>query len=182
MVDFIVEDGTGLVDATSYVSVEELQQYVDNFYGTDLTGYTDEDLERFLNRGTVYIDNTYGSNYNGILLNDSQALGWPRKYAWYVPTGIAIDDDVIPIEVKNATCESVLSLISGSDPYPIIPATGVISEQSVKVDVIEKTTKYEPSTMNPTGQPLYPIIDDIMRRLLGNVGMGAYGELVIQRI
>jgi len=119
----IVEDGTGKADAESYVSVADAVTYASNrgltFPGTDVPG-----SEAALRRATAYLDNTYRTRFTGYRTHRrDQALEWPRVGAYvYIPNNSSdmayaggydpaydyINDNVIPIEIINATCEAAV--------------------------------------------------------------------------
>ena len=111
--NFVVEDGTGKSDATSYVSVADYKQYwIDK--GLNSSEYSeaqDETIQGYLNQATDYIDSNY--DFIGTPTDaDTQALEWPRYVSH---TGIQrkiIDSDEITaflvkavsflaLEVKN---------------------------------------------------------------------------------
>ena len=98
-IEFIVETGAGLTNATSYVSIAEYKQYYEN-RGIDYTATADATIQAKLNIATEYIDNNY--NFIGNISNDDQALSFPR--VGLSKNGYAIDSDVIPQDLKDAVC------------------------------------------------------------------------------
>ena len=97
----IYEDGTGKSNANSYSSVEDAYTYfADRGINTWLN------LERLqqeyaLIQATDYIEANY-SWATGVVVNEDQALGWPRNGA-VDRRGYTIDSNIIPKEVKKAT-------------------------------------------------------------------------------
>ena len=130
----IVEDGTGLANAESYISTAELQQYLTN-YG--LTGPTDEaSSEIYLRRATRAINTLF--RFTGEKYDEDQAL--------HFPTG---DDepDVIPQAVKDATAEMVVIMFSGVDPMGSLDEqVAGLTEISKKVGELSVTKKWEAGT------------------------------------
>lgn len=100
-VEFIVEDGTGLSTATSYVSVEDFKQYWVN-RGVDYSAETDSAIHVKLNLATQYIDGLY--NYQGYKWTDGQALEFPRDYI--VDRNNIEWSGEIPGNLVKATCEA----------------------------------------------------------------------------
>lgn len=110
----IVEDGTGLPAAESYISLDSLKAYAAG-RGIDISGFTDEQNESALRRATTYIDGKYrkqlqsgrwASLFSGEKKNGrEQALEWPRRGAEDYE-GLQISDSTVPTEVKNATAEA----------------------------------------------------------------------------
>jgi hypothetical protein len=100
---FVVEDGTGLPDATSYTSVEYFRSYFEDNGNEVAVAMQDADIEIALNQATTYMEATYKSSYVGRITKRSQALQWPRngvrENGWYVY------NYTIPINVQKACCE-----------------------------------------------------------------------------
>ena len=97
----IVEDGTGLADADSYISLVDARAWGVKF------GYTlpidDEEANVSLRRGALDVD-LFEDSFAGQRLNDTQSLAWVRINA-YKCSGynqIPIDSDVVPNEAKYA--------------------------------------------------------------------------------
>lgn len=130
----VVEDGTGLAGANSYVSEAEFEAYCDASALTIEAG--DEDAA--LVRATRYIDGEYRLRFPGTRLNGrAQALEWPRKDA-VDQFGDDIDDDEVPVEIKNATCEAaVRELADPGSLSPDLERGGKIKELAAgSVDII----------------------------------------------
>lgn len=123
----VVEDGTGLANAESYVSAVGLASYCGG-RGLILGTVSDDAIEAALRRATAYIDATYRSRFPGYPTNGrNQALQWPRTQAYVaspergeeVPYGVGyrggfgaympgpdyIPSNVVPREIIAATCE-----------------------------------------------------------------------------
>jgi hypothetical protein len=71
----VVEDGTGLANAESYLSVADATDYFVR-YGNPAWNGEIPDLEAALRRATQYIDSEY--RFKGCKLTPTQALQWPR--------------------------------------------------------------------------------------------------------
>ncbi len=99
----IVEDGTGLSTANSYVSENDADTYFEDRGNTDWTDSSD-DKEAALIRATAAIDATYRARFSGYKTNmRDQALEWPRTAA-YDAQGNLVEG--VPIEIINATIEA----------------------------------------------------------------------------
>lgn len=97
-IKFIVEDGTGLSDATSYATIDQFKQYwLDR--GNDYSTLTDDKIKGLLNRATSFVDCSY--SFLGDKSDCDQALEWPRinVYSCYCVAPIGV-----PAEIINATC------------------------------------------------------------------------------
>jgi hypothetical protein len=106
----VVEDGTGLATAESYASVAQLKTYCDNL-GLSYSGKTDEQLEQYLRAATRYIEDEFRWA-TGCKRTSDQALFWPASGACD-RYGYAIDTDVVPTVVIQATCQAAFEAFSG---------------------------------------------------------------------
>ena len=75
--EFVVEDGTGVVDATSYASVSDADDYATFIDEQDWFSLTAPSKERYLQLATMFVDNLL--NWAGDLLTDTQSLNFPRE-------------------------------------------------------------------------------------------------------
>jgi hypothetical protein len=107
----IVEDGTEVAGANSYVSVADLEAYA-AARGITLVA----DPEILLIRAMDYIESL---SYCGSKLSLSQTLQWPRYGVWV--DGYPYPVNTIPTELKNALMQTALSIDAGVDPLSTIP-------------------------------------------------------------
>ena len=100
----IVEDGSNVTGANSYVSVDDCLAYCAArglSFGTSPTTTG----EQALIRATKALDTIYGARFPGYRTNGrDQSLLWPRSEA-YDAEDQTIDTDEIPQEIIDATCE-----------------------------------------------------------------------------
>jgi len=142
----IIEDGTGLANAESYVSVVDANTYHSKF-GND--AWTDLDTsvkEQLLRKATDYMVAQYRLQYAGYRRYSTQSLDWPRLYVPLIDSLSAnvfpqyVDFDIVPTTVKNACAELALKSYTAILMQDL--TQGVIRE---KVDVIEvEYDKYSP--------------------------------------
>ena len=102
----IVEDGTGLSNANSYISIEEADTFHSiNIYGSAWSGYDDARKVSALITATRYIDATF--RYKGRRLQTSQLLAFPRVFSLADLDTVDIPreqlDRLVPKGVKDAT-------------------------------------------------------------------------------
>lgn len=98
----IVEDGTGLADAESYVSAATAGAYHDGMGNSAWDAATEAAKESALRRATQYIDSQY--RFRGDPLTTTQALAFPRD-----------DGATWPIKrLSDACCELALRALTGS--------------------------------------------------------------------
>jgi len=120
-----VEDGTGLDDAESYVSVAEADAYFTALGNDNWTGSTSV-KEAALRKATEYLDATY--NWRGLIFSVEQTLGWPRTGV-YDREGRDLAESV-PLRVKKATYELALASLT-EDLLPITSSQNYIKSEQV---------------------------------------------------
>ena len=134
----IVEDGTGLANAESYVSVADANTYHSKI-GNDAWADLDTSVkEQLLRKATDYMVAQYRLQYAGYRRYSTQSLDWPRLYVPLIDSLSAnvfpqyVDFDIVPVTVKNACAELALKAYTAILMQDL--TQGVIRE---KVDVIE---------------------------------------------
>lgn len=102
----------GGVNANSYVSVADADAYFLNTYGRESWASLDDGVkEALLQEATRALDLYY--KWIGYRATETQALGWPRKYATYSDFR-EIPEDVIPSAVIYATCDLAFHIFTNS--------------------------------------------------------------------
>ena len=98
----VVEDGTGVTGANTYISETEYTTWANDRFGSarstlpaDTAAY-----EAIIKRAMDYLETL---EFKGIKKERDQALQWPR-YDVYID-GYYVDSDSIPQELKNAVFE-----------------------------------------------------------------------------
>lgn len=120
----VVEDGTGLSDADSFVSVTYAETYFSTRNVTEWASLLNK--EALLIQATDYMEAVYSEAWKGTTLLDTQALSFPRIIDY---------DTVYPDRLLKAVCELALKANGGSLLTDVDQRT--IEE---KIDVI--TVKY----------------------------------------
>jgi hypothetical protein len=134
----IVEDGTGLANAESYVSVADANTYHSKFGNDTWTDLDTSVKEQLLRKATDYMVAQYRLQYAGYRRYSTQSLDWPRLYVPLIDSLSAnvfpqyVDFDIVPTTVKNACAELALKAYTAILMQDL--TQGVIRE---KVDVIE---------------------------------------------
>lgn len=160
MTDFIVEDGTGLGNATSYASIAQLDAYHAAFLNTDWAAASQEAKEKAAMEATRYLDWRYvfrGEQVRDNTYGNGQALAWPRAgYPW-------------PLQaITSATAELALRALAG----PLVTDESERTQKSVKVGPI--AVSFERGKK----QQRYSVVDTIVKPfVLG----GMPGQIRIHR-
>ena len=120
----VVEDGTGLANADSYITVAQYKAYADG-RGYDYSTLTDAQIEVKLREGVQFVD-TIG-RFKGVQLTEGQALEFPRSgcYDW---NGREVTG--VPKRVKDAQAEATYKAQSGT-LYTDADRGGMIKSESV---------------------------------------------------
>ena len=136
---FVVEDGTGLADATSYVDVA----FADAYLGADWTTHT-ADKESALMQATEYVDTIWGPRFMGFPLVYNQALEFPRL-GLYNRYGVLIEG--VPDDLKKVVSRYA-QLAADGDLCTTESSTttdaGVIKRKKVKAGSVESDIEYFP--------------------------------------
>lgn len=111
----IVEDGTGLADADSYISLTDARTFAAN-YGIKLPD-DDTEAEITLRQGTQYVD-LQEDCFAGDRLTDTQALAYPRD-----------DDSGMPKALGRATVYAAAEFALGTDVRATDDGKSIASEE-----------------------------------------------------
>jgi len=101
----VVEDGSLVANANSYVSAADFVAWADA-RGVTYPSYPE--IEQKIMRAMDYIESL---NFVGQKHEETQALQWPRDYV--LIDGYSVESDEIPKEVKTALYEAIKLEIDG---------------------------------------------------------------------
>lgn len=137
----IVEDGTGLADAESYISVTAADTYFLNRGNAVWAALLTADKESALRKATDYMLQAYRVRWAGMRNLPTQALDWPRRYVpnrdvpqLYGPSPYYYPFDAVPATVANA-CAELAVRASAADLSPDL-TTQVKSESVGPISVV----------------------------------------------
>jgi hypothetical protein len=173
-VPLVVEDGTGLADADSYISLDDADTYhAGRSSAADWAGLSDPEKEAALRDATDYMVQAYRLDWKGTRLTTTQALDWPRAeveradYAFSPGNGLTTisgdyyyPSDEVPIEVQRACASLALKASAGE----LLPDLGQRVKRE-KVGPID--TEYADWGSE---SPRYPAIDGLLAPFLTNTG------------
>ena len=143
----IIEDGTGIADANSYIDITTADSYFEQF-GLDLINLSSGDTWADLTDDTKTIalanaceslDVLYGEKFRGELLTDTQALSFPRT-PFYDGRGRQVTG--LPPAVPKAQCEIALLYLTGVDVFPGVNAEKFVKSKTESVDVFTDSVEY----------------------------------------
>lgn len=163
----IVEDGTGLEDANSYVDEAEARAYAEA-RGIELPA-DDAEVSAMLIAAMDYLE-AQRQRFQGSKTHPGvQALQWPRTGV-ILDCSYALPGNVIPSELKQAQMALALEVHAGNKLLPSSDGRVVKKE---KVDVIER----EFMTGSDLGRqglpaPSFPLVDGLLAPLFTACGGG----------
>lgn len=98
----IIEDGTEVANANSYITVAEYSSWANARFGASRTTAPacDQDAEKHILRAMDYFE---AQEFQGYKVTSTQVLQWPRS--WVEIDGFAVETNEIPKEVKNSIYE-----------------------------------------------------------------------------
>jgi len=131
--ELIVEDGSGVVGANSYVSLEESNDYfsIHPYYADNWTDMDSLRKQGLLINATRYLDLMFV--WQGYPTYVEQELDWPRQQVYNLDKRVYLDMNTIPGEIRAAACEMAFHLSKG-DTFAAKSSEGL---DSLKIDVIE---------------------------------------------
>ena len=160
----VVEDGTGLASANSYLAVADADTYhTDHSASSTWSSASTANKEKALRLATQYLDAKYGRRWVGTRWSLGQALDWPRSYV--VLYDIYVQSTaVLPVELKHATAELALKQLSDGDLMPDITNTYNIAEEEVQAGSVTSKTKYVGGGKSQIKR--YRLVDNILKPIL----------------
>lgn len=158
---FVVEDGTSVTGANSYMTEADADQYHDD-YGSATAWDAVADKELNLRKATQYLDAVYVLRWKGDRSTDTQGLDWPRAHVW-TNDGFAVASNIVPQELKDA-CAALALLAETETLLPDIAVSAAgIKRQKNKVGPLEQDTEYISSKPR---YKRYSLVEGFLRDLL----------------
>lgn len=128
---FVVETGSALSTANSYCTTAFATTYHQTYGNpTAWSSASQSQQEDALRQATMALDVRYGVRWTGYRYSSAQALDWPRTYA-IDSAGNAIDSDVVPTRLQQATAMLALLHVQGEDINPTTRTGGDIRSEAL---------------------------------------------------
>lgn len=161
---FVVEDGTGLDNATSYIDVPFADDYLrSGTWAPDLA--TKEDA---LMQATEYADVRWGKNINGEILERDQSLEFPRYYI-YDHNDVLIEG--VPDDWQKAIALYAQQYVKAGTLYPATQTGNAKEIKRQKTVVGPITTEKEFVGVKSTSSFLqYPRADRLAKQFASSSG------------
>jgi len=155
----ITEDGTGLANAESYISVADADARHAALGNTAWASLSTAAKEQALRKAAAYMTQRFRQRWKGTRLLRAQALDWPR-YGVCLDS-YPVDTDVVPTDIANACAD--LALKASTETLNADLERGIVRE---KVGPLE--TEYDPYSSQAKR---YPAIDGMLSPYLSGGGM-----------
>lgn len=159
----VVENGTGLPTANTYISIADADTYHGDRGNTAWADAIISAKEAALIKATQWLDGMYRKRWLGKRLTAVQMLGWPRAGA-VDHEGYELPSHEVPIRVGYAVAEVALLVVVGQDINPVLERGGRIKRE--KIGPIE--------TEFADGAPAreeFTIVSDLLRGLVRGPGL-----------
>jgi hypothetical protein len=148
----VIEDGTIVANATSYVEVDEARAYA---AARGITLSVDDTVIDVLAIKAMDYLEAQRARYQGWKVSEIQCLQWPRYEV--LIDNIEVEPTSIPILLKQAQCRLMMELNAGVDLYPNRTSQIVKSE---KVGPIE-TEYFQGSSLMPSLSAVDAILEPL---------------------
>lgn len=150
----VIEDGTGVAGANSYITVAEAREYAD--LRSLFLPVSDAEVEALIIKAFDYLESL---DYKGEHANPPQAAEFPRRNLYI--QGILFSETSIPYKLKQAQCHLTFEANS-TDLLPTGDGREVVKE---KVDVIEvEYAEKGISVARPTFTAVNGFLKDLLRK------------------
>jgi len=156
----IVEDGSIVTDANSYVDLDTIKAYA---LERLVTLGTDPVIESFAIKAMEYIESKR-DQFQGLKVSGTQSLQFPRYYLEI--DGYEFPSDSIPNILQKAQCQLVIEQTNGVD---IMPTN---TEPAIKKEVVGPiTTEFAVST-GSYFEPFISSVENLLKPLLKQASKG----------
>jgi hypothetical protein len=160
-IPFVVEDGTGLVDATSFISTD----YFDNYFNTrgnaTVVAWAADRKQKNINIATAYLCSYYRDRFKGRRATKDQALEFPRYGVVLdgdgadsfmpgfgpITNGFIVNSNEIPRVVKDAVCEMAVRADTNVLSPDIKPGEGSITMKKVGPIMLQYRAPFNSQTI-----------------------------------
>jgi hypothetical protein len=172
----IVENGTGMSTAESYISVADATSYHSDRGNINWGLLTVQQQEQALRRATDHMLGEYRNRWNGSRVTSTQYLDWPRlgviKKDSQGANGVygmfVVPQSIVPVEVKNACAELAIRAAAG-------PLREDLTQAIVREKIGPLDTTYDKATSEQTR---YSDVDAMLRVLLRGGGNSSMVKLI----
>lgn len=138
----VVEDGTGLVNASSYISISFADTYHRDRANTTWAAGDFGARESAILKATEYIDSQWVFQGTTTFPQTPQALQFPRT-GMVNEEGCLVDAESLPLGLQRATAEMALSILTNSGDVSPATVTGGAKKRRERVGVLESELEFD---------------------------------------
>lgn len=161
-ITLVVEDGTGVSGANSFVSENDIVAYA-AARGVTLPGSSDAELDAVAVLGIKAMDYLRALSWRGEPVDPDQPLPWPRKNFSGQPSS---DGTNVPSTIAAAQLALTMYAQAGTDLTPSSTGAGLLIKE--KIGPIENQYSAE-SRVTSDGLPIFPAVTGLLKSwLLGD--------------
>lgn len=183
---FVVEDGTGLANATSYVDVAFVRAFELDRGRTGLAAVPDQVVQALLIRATDYAEARWRALFKGAVASTAQALSWPRTDATDESnrslTGVPniLQRAIAELAERAEGLDRLISdppppyRVTMSDGSGSTMTTGDVQSQTDKVGPITRTRIFSMTTGTTTGTSSSSSNQVVVGQMLAGVTVQAF--------
>lgn len=162
----VVEDGTGLANANSYVTVDEFLTYIDE-RGLTISASSDHDyIENLLIKAADFIESKK-SLFKGDKASSTQALAWPRDRVYI--DGFAVASTSLPRELTYAQ----MQLAYDADTTDLQPVIAQQDKGDIAKEKVGEIERVYHNSGKRRSTPAFTKADSLLRVLYKNSGLFA---------
>lgn len=164
MPTFLLEDGTGIEDATSYISVVYSEDYLGSSWAADDTA-----KQNALMAASEYADARWGTRLQSRPLTTTQGLEFPR-YALYDRYGNKVEG--VPDDWQKAVCLYAQASVAGTlYPSPSSSTAKDIKRKKTVVGPVTTEVEYQGLATDATWLK-FPLADKFVKQYIYGGGQG----------
>ena len=161
---FVIENGQGLNNANTFVSVEYADAYVAT-YGNDSLWLASSAAEKrdALRQASRWLSMRH--RFYGETVRIDQALAFPR-FGLFDENGFFVTHETVPLRVQEATVVVAIAIRNNTfAPFPAEPAESNVTSESISVGPISLSTGY--AGARTTGiETQLPLVRQLLRPFL----------------
>jgi hypothetical protein len=160
----ILEDGTVVANANSYVTVADADTYHALYANTDWAAVASQDKEDACIIATQAVDLIFGEQFASFKYQDVQSLLWPR-YSFYTVDGNLIQYNQIPSNLKVAVYQLALLHTQGNTLVADLDPASYATEESLKVGELSISRKYKQAVDRTIDRKVSLILRPVLKDL-----------------
>jgi len=160
---FVIEDGTGVAGANSYISAADATAYINAYEPAGAADWPSDTTEQeaALLVGCQSLELNFRSRFQSTRVLDlNHELSWPR-FAFYDRTGYVVEAKV-PSCVKQAQVLMALYHLQGTDVFPQEARDRLLTEETVRIGDLAVTERWMAGTpyenFNKVAALLWPVL------------------------